>query len=161
MAYVSSSQQHSLEQRSTTLFHIGGFMFIIAAAFDVANILVGLEGLRAGVGQAFIAAGWIAALVGLLGLYPKLADRSRWLARAGGVFAVIGVIGFVGNGVTALIAFVRDLPPTEAFPMFVLIGIIIGVLIGSILAFVSFSIASLRSDAHSRVIGLLLLIRPW
>lgn len=158
MAYVSASQWDSLEQRSTTLFRVGGVMFIIAAVFDVANILVGLEDLRRGVGQAFIAAGWIAALTGLLGLYPRLADRSRRLASAGGVFAVIGVVAFVGNGATALVAFVRDVPPTEAFPMFILVGTIVGVLIGAILGFISFSIVSLRSDVYSRLLGLLLLI---
>jgi len=148
----------SLTRRSTTLFLIDGLLFIIAAAFDVANIAVGIEDLRAGVGQAFIAAGWIAALIGLLGLYPKLADRSRWLAHAGGVFAVIGVVGFVGNGATALVAFVREVPPQEAFPMFVLVGTIVGVLIGAILGFVSFSIASLRSDVYSGTIGILLVV---
>ncbi len=158
MAYVSTLHWGSLERRSTKLFYTGGALFIIAAAFDVANIVVGVEDLRSGVGQAFIAAGWVAALIGLLGLYPKLADRSRWLVRAGGVFAVIGVVGFVGNGVTALVAFVREVPPQEAFPASVLVGTLIGVLIGAILAFVSFSIASLRSDVHSRTIGILLIV---
>lgn len=158
MAYVSPSQWNSLEERSTTFFLVGGVMFVAAAGFDMANILVGIEDLRSGVGQAFIAAGWIAALTGLLGFYPKLADRSRWLARAGAVCVVIGVVAFVANGVTALVAFVRDVPPTEAFPMFLLVGMIIGVLIGSILGFVSFGVACLRSDDHSRAIGLLLLL---
>ncbi|QLD86582.1 hypothetical protein HWV23_12875 [Natronomonas halophila] len=158
MVGISTQRWNLLEERSTTLFRIGGLMFIIAAAFDVANILVGLEDLRSGVGQAFIAAGWIAALTGLLGLYPNLADQNRWLAGAGGVFAVIGVVGFVGNGATALVAFVRDVPPTEAFPMFVLVGTIVGVLIGAILGFVSFSIVSLRSDVHSRALSILLLM---
>ncbi len=158
MAYDSTPQWNSLERRSTMLFFIGGFLFIIAAAFDVANIVVGVEDLRSGVGQAFIAAGWIAALIGLLGLHPKLAERSRWLARTGGVFAVIGVVAFVGNGVTALVAFVRGVSPQETFPAFVLVGTIVGVLIGAILAFVSFSVASLRSDVHSRTIGILLIV---
>jgi hypothetical protein len=160
MSYVSTSQWRSLEERSRTLFLVSGLLFIIAAGFDMSNILVGIEDLRSGVGQAFIAAGWIAALIGLLGFYPKLADRSRWLARAGGVCVVIGVVAFVGNGVTALVAFVRDVPPTEAFPMFVLVGMIIGVLIGSILGFVLFGVASLRSDVRSLAVGLLLLIPP-
>lgn len=158
MVLVSELQGESLNARSTALFGIGGLLFIIAAAFDVANIAVGIQDLRRGVGQAFIAAGWIAALIGLLGLYPRLAEQSRWLARAGGVFAVIGVVGFVGNGATALVAFVREVPPQETFPVFVLVGTLIGVLIGSILGFVSFSIASLRSGVHSRTIGILLVV---
>ena len=160
MAYANTAQWSSPEERTTALFFIAGLLFMIAAAFDLANMVAGVEDLRSGVGQAFIAAGWIAALIGLLGLYPKLVDRSRWLARAGGVFAVVGVVAFIINGTGALFAFVMDVSPEEAYPMFLVVGMLVGVLIGSILGFVSFSIASLRSDVHSRTVDILLVVPP-
>jgi hypothetical protein len=108
------------------------------------------------VGEAFIAGGWIAGLLGLLGLYPGLADRSRWLSSAGVVFAVIGVLAFTVLAVVSFYAFVAGYGLGN-FPVPV-VYFIPGVFVGSLLAFVSFGVARLRSDAHSRTVGALLLV---
>jgi hypothetical protein len=147
---------NSLERRSTTAFLVGAVMFIVSAALSVVAIVTGAERLSLMVGEAFIAAGWIGGLTGLLGLYPVLADRSRWLARAGGVFAVIGVVAFTVLAVVSLVGFFTGGGPGD-FPI-PLVFIIPGVFIGSFLAFVSFSGASLRSGVHSRTVGVLLLV---
>lgn len=126
MLVVSTSQWYSLERLSATLFLVGGVLFIVAATIDVANIVVGMEELRLGRGQAFIDAGWIAALV--------------------------------GHGVTALVAFVSEGPAEEVIPVFVFVVTSIGVMFGSILAFVTFGVTILRTDIHPRTVGILLLV---
>ena len=131
-------------------------MFAVAAAVVVVAIVAGEWGRLALVAEAFMGAGWVGGLVGLLGLYRALADRSRWLARAGVVFAVLGVVAFVVLVVVVLVAFAAGSRP-ESFPVPQVV-ILPGMLSGTVLAFVSFSVASLRSDIHSRAFGSLLLV---
>lgn len=145
-------------QWSDRAFFAGAVMFVVAAALNVVAMIGGAERLSLMVGEAFIAAGWFGGLVGLLGLYTVLADQSRWLTRAGAVFAVIGAMTFVLLAVASLVAFfngggVGDLP----IPFIYLFP---GILLGSLLAFIPFSVASLRSDIHSRTVGTLLLVPP-
>ncbi|MWG34633.1 hypothetical protein [Halomarina oriensis] len=142
------------------MFLVAAVLFGVAAAFAVAGMVTGADRLDLLVGEAFIAAGWVAGLVGLLGLYPRLSDRSRWLARAGGVFAVLGLVAFVFLGGASLAAFVTGaaverggaiggLPLAFVFP---------GIIAGSLLAFSSFSVASLRAGVHSRTVSVLLAV---
>jgi hypothetical protein len=131
-------------------------MFVCAAALNVNTMVTGAERLSLMVGEAFIAAGWLGGLLGLLGLYSVLADQSRWSTRAGAVFAVSGAVAFVVLAAGSLVAYfngggVGDLP----IPFVYLFP---GVIAGSLLAFISFSVASLRSDLHSRTFGILLLV---
>jgi hypothetical protein len=146
----------SLERRRPTLFFLGGAMFVVSAALNGMQIVAGTERLSLTVGEAFIAGGWIAGLLGLLGLYPGLADRSRWLSRAGAVFAVIGVLAFVVLAVVSLYGFVAGSEP-GTFPI-PIVYFIPGVFVGSLLAFVSFSGATLQSDDHPRALSIFLLV---
>ncbi len=146
----------SLEQWSPTPFFAAAGLFAVAAAVVVVAIVAGGWGRLALGAEAFMGAGWMGSLVGLLGLYPALADRSRWLARAGAGFALLGVVAFGVLVVASLVAFVTGGGP-EAFPV-PQIAILPGMLSGTVLAFVSFSAASLRSDVHSRTAGILLLV---
>jgi hypothetical protein len=43
--------------------------------------------------------GRFAALVGLIGLYPPLVDRTPTTARAAGVVAVVALVGWIENHV--------------------------------------------------------------
>jgi hypothetical protein len=104
-------------------------------------------------GEAFIALGWIDPL---LGLYPVLRDRYIWLVRAGLVFAVIGLIAFVYLTAASVFATLQGMEITDIpIPIAVFLP---GIIAGSLLAFVCFSVASLRSDAHSRTLGILMLV---
>lgn len=143
-----------IERRSAKAFLIGGLLMAVDAVLVTANIVTGTEQLLL-LGQAFVGVAWTAALLGLLGVYPRLADRSRWLSRAGAVFAVIGVIVFATMSVTVLVYY-AGIPVGEYSD----IGqfFIPGVLIGSVLAFITFSAASLRTDVHSGTFGILLLV---
>lgn len=144
-----------LEQNSSTAFLLAGLMFIVAATTVVAVLGTNTERSVLMGGQAFIAAGWTAALIGLLGLYPGLVNRSRRLAQASAVFAVIGVVTFAVMAIGSLVYFTGILrgDPSTFMPF-----LLPGVFIGSLFAFVSFSIASLRTDAYSRKVGIFLLI---
>lgn len=146
----------SFERRSPTLFFLGAMMFVVAGAVNGLQIVAGMERLSLTVAEAFIAAGWIAGLLGLLGMYPGLAGRSRWLSRAGAVFAAIGVAAFSVLAVASLYAFVAGYGP-ENFPI-PIVYFIPGVFAGSLLAFVSFSGATFRSDDPPQTLGVLLLV---
>jgi hypothetical protein len=119
-----------------------------------ANISIGAEDYLL-TGQVFVGTGWAVALLGLLGLYPALSDRSRWLSLAGAICAVIGIVTF---GVNAFVAFV-DVSGLVA-GLYEPIGafFIPGVIIGTILGFVAFSMASFRTKVHSVAFGILLLV---
>lgn len=136
------------------MFLIGGVMFAIASTLTVVSMATGEDRIYLHLGEAFIAAGWIAPLVGLLGLLPGLVEENRWLTRAGGAFAGVGVVAFVILGLISLYAFfagarIEDLPIVFVLP---------GIFVGSLLAFVSFSVATLRTTGHSRTLGGLLLV---
>lgn len=147
-----------LEQWSERAFFAGGVMFVAAAALNVVAMLAGAERLSLMVGEAFIAAGWFGGLIGLLGLYSGLANKNRWLARAGAVFATIGAVTFAVLAVASLLAYfqgggVGDLPVPFIF-------LFPGLIVGSLLTFITFSVASLRSNVYSRTVGILLLVPP-
>lgn len=146
----------SLEQWSGRAFVIGGLLMVVDAAFVAVTIVTGAEPFLV-LGQAFVGTAWAVALIGLLGLYPGLADWSRWLSRVGAVFAAIGVVVFAVMAVASLVYY-AGIPTGEYSD----IGqfFIPGVLIGSVLGFVSFSIASLWTGIHSRTVGILLLVPP-
>lgn len=150
----SNGAWSSLERWSATAFLIGGSLMVVDAAFVAANIVTGTERFLF-LGQAFVGAAWTAALIGLLGLYPGIADRNRWLSRAGVVFAVIGVVTFAAMAVSVLVYY-AGIPQGEYDAIGMLF--IPGVLVGSVLGFVVFGIASFRTDDRSWTFSVLLLV---
>jgi hypothetical protein len=156
MSTVDTRWLGPLGEWSARLFALGGAMFAVSAALTLVAIVTGDVQSSMVLGEAFIAAGWIAPLLGLVGLYPVVADRTPWLGRAGVGFALVGVVAFIYLTVASLLAFVRGLAITEIpIPLAVLLP---GIVAGSLLAFGSFSVASLRSGAHSRPVGILMLV---
>lgn len=153
---IGATRLESLEQWSPTAFMVGGFLLLVDAAVVAATIATGADSLLV-LGQAFVGLAWTAALLGLLGLYPELSGRSRWLSRVGAVFAGIGAVVF-GVMAAASLLYFAGIPAGEYGD----IGqfFIPGVLVGSVLGFGSFAAASLRSDVHSLTFGVLLLVPP-
>lgn len=146
---------NTLDRWSARAFFVGGGMFGIAAVLSAYAMVTGEVRVHQYLGEAFIAFGWIGGLVGLLGLYRGVAERSRWLARAGGAFTVVGLMAFTVLGVVSLVVFVTGGSiASMVHPALLLLGVILG----SLLAFVTFSAATFRSDAHPRVASLLLLV---
>jgi hypothetical protein len=146
----------SLERRTGTLFLVAGIMFFVFGA------MWGVEAFmnRSAPKNVFGPAGFAFAFLGLLGLYPSLADRSRRLARLGAIVAVVGTVGAAANSLSyigwwVLPAVVPD-PNTVA-----LVGAMVGgMLLGQFLGYTSLGVASLRAGVHSRTVGLLLIAVP-
>lgn len=155
MSVIGTQQWESLEQWRAMAFLVGGAIFAVDTALLVVHMSSGTE--PAAFGQALVGASWTAAFIGLLGFYPSLADRSRWLSRAGAVFAVIGGITMAAMAATMLghaTGVLSGDPGTVA--MYFLPGVFLGIVLG----FGSFGVASLRSGMYARSVSLLLLLLP-
>ena len=141
----------SIEGRTGTLFLIAGGLFIVFAA------LHGVEAFldRSAPKDIFGPAGFAFAFVGMLGLYPTLADRTPWLTRFGTIFAAIGLIA---SAVTSAWHIGIWVVPA-ATPTFVTV-LPFGMVLGQFLGYIPFGLASLRADVHPRTIGLLLIAVP-
>lgn len=157
MTFRSDGVWDVLERWSSTAFLVGGVMFVVTAGFNAADVAGGAGHTRLPLKQAFIGVGWTVGLVGLLGLYPDLVDRSRRLIRAGVVFTVIGILGYALMTVVSLAAFAGILESglDSLAPAF-----LPPVLVGSVLTFPLFGAVVLRSGARSRALGALLLGPP-
>lgn len=138
-------------------FLLAGIFFSVFAILWMATALTGadVETWRNGVIGPL---GWVFAFGGLLGLYfHRFFDRASGWARAGALFAGIGVIGatlVAGWSLLQLAGAVAD-PPAA------LEGIgNAAILTGIIPAFGSFSVASFRTPGRTRPWGLLLAAPP-
>lgn len=155
MSFISARQWEALERWRATAFLIGGAIFVINAAIVVVRMSEGTE--PAAFAQAFVGAGWTAAFIGLIGFFPSLADRSRWLVRIGAVFSVIGAITMAAMAAASL-GYSTGVLGGELGDviMFFLPGVFLGIVLG----FGSFALASLRTPIYSRRVGLLFLLLP-
>lgn len=154
MVGITAEQLEWLGKWRATAFLIAGGMFVIDAAILVAIVGGGREELML-VGQAFIGAGWTAAFIGLIGTYPDIAPESPWLARAGSVLAALGVVVFGVMAIVSLLYF-ADIPAgeiTDVVPIF-----LPGVILGSVVGFITMGVAVLRAGTISRVSGVLFVI---
>lgn len=146
----------SLERQTGALFLVAGAMFFVFAA------MWGVEAFlnRSAPKNIFGPAGFAFAFLGMLGLYPALADRSRRLAGLGAIVAVVGTVGAAANSLSyigwwVLPAVVPD-PDTVA-----LVGAMVaGMVLGQFLGYTLFGVASLRAGVHSRTVGILLIAVP-
>lgn len=112
---------------------------------------------------------WVSALImissmlllfiGLVGLYPYIADRSprlalsgAWTAAIGGAVLIVAVTAGILLDLMGVIGF------TEGENNPVLLGLFFGVMILFFLTLVLNGIASVRTKRPSRIVGLLLLV---
>lgn len=145
-----------LEDRSATLFLVAGGLLAVFAG------LLGVEATTGGSApeDVFGPPGYAVAALGLLGLYPALADRSRWMAGIGAVAAAAAAVGWTILTVLSVLE-VAGLSGEAAPEETVLGAVALGATgLGMILGYPLFAIASLRSDPHPRTLGLLLLAPP-
>lgn len=139
----------TLERHRSTAFLVAGLMFVADAAIVGYTMTTAGEALML-LGQAFIAAGWTAGFVGLLGVYPGLADRSRRLARVGLGCIALGIVVFVVMGI-ASVAYFSELVRGDLSALVPLF--LPGVIVGSVIGFSIFGAATLRTGAHARPVG--------
>lgn len=134
---------------------LGGLIFVLDTALVAMHFFAGTE--PGPLGQGFVGAAWTASFVGLLGLYPRLVERSRRLTQAGAVFAVIGAIVMAAMSVTSL-AYALGIPGGQLgdVAMYFLPGVFLGIVFG----FGLFAVACLRTGAYPTRIAALLLVLP-
>lgn len=141
------------ERWRSVAFLLGGGVFVIDTLLVASHVAAGTE--PSAFGQALVGTAWTASFIGLLGMYPSLADQSRRLARVGGVCGVIGGITMAVMAIVSLGYATGMLPGgLSDVGMYFLPGVAIGIVLG----FGSFSVASLRADGYSRIVGLLFLL---
>lgn len=149
MVSGSTPNWKRLEARSGTLFLVAGAVVLVYA---------GLHGVEAATDLVLepnpFEFGYVLGFLGLLGLYPRLADDTPWLARVGAVAAVFGIMGLSAFTVVHLAELAGVVPPGGPawfgiFIPFALTGFTVG--------YLSIGLASLRAAVHTRTVGLLLL----
>lgn len=156
MAIIKQTTLESLEQLRARAFFFCGVIFIPKMIIAASQIFVGPD-FYVALERVFLSIGWTAAFIGLIGFYPSLEDKSRWLVRIGALFALIGGITFT---VMAVVSFGYFTNLINGEVSEVLIYFIPGVFGGIVLGFGSFGIASLKTNIYSRGIGLLFLLLP-
>jgi hypothetical protein len=153
------SRLEPLERRSATAFLIAGAFLI---GFVVRNGIIAFgdgfsETMTAALYVVFIVPAMVAAYIGLLGLYPQLSDHAPRLAGAGAVFisiAGVAIIGFGGGVGSAILAAGQPDPPAITQLLWPV------TLVTTIVGFLLFGVASLRTRVPSRMAGFLLLVPP-
>lgn len=150
-----TTRWESLEQWSPIAFLVAGVLLVVFAA------LLGYETFTdtPAPEDIFGPPGFFLAMVGLLGLYPGLADRAPRLGRVSAVGAGIAAVGWLLITVFALIEVVGSLPALEEMGVFGFTSILASGA-AMILAYVGAGVASLQTGSHSRYLGLLMLTPP-
>lgn len=146
----SSESWRLLAGWSPTLLLLGGVVVVGYSA------LFGVEAIANTTIEKSVVAGigYTTVFVGLLGLYPSLADGSPRLAMAGAGCAVLGGLGFAGVFLIHAGQLLSVIPtPGPDWLAIVNLPAIIGMIPG----FLAFGTASLRTDAHPPGVGWLLL----
>ena len=145
----SNTASDMLEQWSPIAFLAAGGLFALPAVVFGLNAVSGTE-ITVSPGVIFIF--MLVVFVGLLGLYPQLAERDSTLA--------LGGVGSLAMTVAVLISTlgVSVLPIGLTFGKATALALVMTVAVGSILTFTMFGVASLRTSAHSRLVGGFLLV---
>lgn len=151
MAVATTRQWESLGEWSPRLFLAAGLLVAGHGAVKAVEAFADV----APPPDVFGPAGYLLAVVGMVGLYPALSDRSPGLARAAVAVAVVPAVGWV-----VILAFTAgellgvaagSTPP----------GPVLAVHMAGLLAtYLLFAVASLRSDVHPNAVGGLLLVPP-
>lgn len=140
----------SLERWSPTLFLAAGVLFVGHA------VVRGIEAFTTMPPpiDVFGPTGYVAAILGLLGLYPALVDRTPVTARVAAVAAAATAPAWIlisgwnfGDAAGALP------PQTDVLPG----AFFVAVIVSTLLVYLLFGVASLRAGVHGRTFGVLLL----
>lgn len=141
-----------LEAYAPQLILVGAVLY---AVFVASEILVTYTGTAIPQDTTFASIGGNLVVLGLLGLYPVLAERRPYLARAAAVLAIIAVIAWsiviLGTAILEPFGIVTD--PPDAVVLLPLVG-----MATLYSAYALLGIAVLLDDDHPRAIGVLLLV---
>lgn len=149
MSTPSKFSWSSIEQWSTALFLVSGGLFLINAVHEVIARYTGYLEVEF-LNFLIYASALVITLLGLLGFYRQLADRSPRLAQVSAVAVLVAGIGLVVLTVWAGITTILEQPmPPGALLLLTLAGVV--------LAFLLFTAGILRTQTPSRTVSLLLL----
>lgn len=141
-----------LERWSPTLFVVGGVIVTGFAALGVVAPFTDASSPRV---RNVLTIGYVLGFVGLVGLYPAFADRHPWLARAGAASAALVAVGFPLNVIVSL-GQLAGLVAGEG-PAWVNVFIPL-VILGMLVGYLSFGIASYRTPEYSQTVAFLLVV---
>lgn len=149
MVLVSTQRWESLEQRRASLFLGSGGLFFVNAVHEAIARYTGFFEVDFLNAVIYLSA-LVISLVGLLGFYRQLATRTPRLARASAGVAVVAGVGMVALLVWASVTTMmnRPMPPGV---------VLIVALAGIVLAFLLFTVASVRTHTPSKPVSRLLL----
>lgn len=148
MSYTSAVWA-TLERWSPIAFLAAGGLFVLPTAVFGFGAATGTGNV---VSPAVIFVLMLVVFVGLLGLYPRLAQADSTLALGG-----VGLLSVTAAVIIATLAAVAlPIGPTLGKPH--ILAIVTTVVIGSTLTLATFGVASLRTGVHSRLVGSSLLV---
>lgn len=155
----ATTRWDTLEQWSSIAFRAGGVLWLIFAGYNGLKVLNVVAPPLMIVNDALLLSGFLAAFVGLISLYPRVAAETPRLALAGASFAAIGAIGLpVDRGAALVRSLTEGVPYGEVTtglePLYMV------TFFGAVIAFLLFSAASFHARTHSHTTGLLLLVPP-
>lgn len=132
------------------LFLVAGMAMIVFAANTYLKTFAGTSSpvIQGVIGPS----GFLVGVVGLFGLYPRLADRTRMLARGAAGIALIAAVGWVViivNGIGETLGVLSQ----PSGPLAVIPLVVIGTMI---LGYGLFGATTLYTGAHSWLVGALL-----
>jgi hypothetical protein len=148
-----------LEQRTKTVFLVAGVILLGYAVSKAIYTFTDVTAIGA-FDVTFGGTGLLVAMVGLLGLYPRLRDGAPRLSFAGVAATVIGAVGTLAVlGWVASATLLREGYPAipEEAPAWTVAALFI-VFITLALGFLLFGATSLRTDVFSQTIGRLLVV---
>lgn len=150
MRRASIQRRRSIKPWSPILFLVGGGLLVGHAA------MLGVQAFSTLTTppDLFGPAGHLVALVGLLGLYPTLADRTPRVTWIAGSVAIVGAGSWAALTATRFLAVAGLLTSANEFLPGALFA---GMFASTILAYVLFGTATLRVASESRLVGALLL----
>lgn len=144
-----TSRLESFERWSPRLFFLGGVAVLGSATVNGLIFFVGVS-LPEAAGLVLNMAGFVAALVGVVGFYPGLADRSPRVARSSLAVVAAGLAGIVVLAGWAVAMLLLSAPePSPAVPLLSLLLMLVGMCL--------FGVGILRTDAYPGSVGVLLL----
>lgn len=145
----------TLESWRTTLFIAAGVVFAGDLTILLYNLAAGTESQYLTLGQGLIGTAWTCSFLALLGFYPKLSERSKWLPRVGSAFAVVGLVTMVVMAVTSYGLVAGVVPGAlEDYSMYFLPGVFLGIVFG----FGLYSVAMLRTAIYNQPVAVLFLV---
>lgn len=147
----TTTRGHPFERWSPSLFLVGGGLMVGHAAMLGVQAFSNLTPPP----DVFGPTGHLVALLGLLGLYPTLADRSP---RVGRVAMAVAAVALLGWAMMSVVRFLSVAGIISSQSDVLSGGFYMLMFASTILTYALFGVTTVRIDDKSRVVGLLVLV---